>query len=103
MKHLLLTISIAVACHALHAQFIFTPKKPIKTNHESIDKNEESQLKNAIPFFCSANNRFTFYDTTIIGFYIAGFLTMKDTSQSLPFNIPSINIITIISRQERTH
>ena len=82
MKHLLLTISIVVAFDMLHAQFIFTAKKPIKTNHESIDKNEESNLFNTIPFSAVRiiDSR---YDTTIIGFFIEGFLTMKDSSHRL--------------------
>ena len=80
MKFFLAFLLISFVYSNSSAQFILTPKKPIKINAESIDKYEGSQLKDSIPFSAIKiiDSR---YDTTSIGFYLDGFLTLKDSSQ----------------------
>jgi hypothetical protein len=64
------------------AQFIFTPKKPVNTFNEIIDKYEYSQLRDSVPFsyIRIIDSR---YDTTGVGLYVDGYLVLKDSSQPL--------------------
>ncbi len=82
MKYFFVTVIISYTCSSASAQFIFTPKKPVETLRESIDKYEGILLKDSIPFSAVRiiDSR---YDTTGIGFYIDGFLALKDSSQPL--------------------
>jgi len=80
MKHLLFFLFIFFASFTAVAQFIFTPKKPIQTEKEIIEKHEGIQLTDSIPFSAIRiiDSR---YDTTNIGFYLDGFLALQDSSQ----------------------
>lgn len=82
MKHFLCSIQIVLTSFTSSAQFIFASKKPIETLKESIDKYESIQLKDSISFSATRiiESR---YDTTGIGFYSAGYLVLKDSSQPL--------------------
>ena len=82
MKYIFLTTLAGFVCFTSSAQFIFTPKKPIETNKELIDKYEGIQLKDSISFSAIRiiDSR---YDTTGIGFYLDGYLALKDSSQPL--------------------
>ncbi|MEP6464873.1 MAG: hypothetical protein ABJB05_01145 [Parafilimonas sp.] len=78
MKYFLLILFISFAFTA-SAQFIFIPKKPVKTLKETIEKYEGIELKDSIPFsfIRVIDSR---YDTTIIGFHWDSYLTLQDSS-----------------------
>ena len=82
MKYIFLTMLAGFVCFTSSAQFIFTPKKLIETNKESVDKYESIRLKDSISFSAIRiiDSR---YDTTGIGFYLDGYLALKDSSQPL--------------------
>lgn len=82
MKYFFLTIIITYACSYASAQFIFIPKKPIETLKESIDKYESTLLTDSIPFSAIhiIDSR---YDTTSIGFYLNGYLSLKDSGRDV--------------------
>ena len=82
VKYFFIIIIINFECFTAPAQFIFTSKKPIETLVESIDKYESSPLKDSLPFAAIRiiDSR---YDTTHIGFYLDGFLAIKDSSQPI--------------------
>jgi hypothetical protein len=75
-------IMYIVLLNSAAAQFIFVPKKPVINFNGSIDKYECSQLKDSIPFsyIRIIDSR---YDTTDIGLYFDGYLSLKDTSQPM--------------------
>jgi hypothetical protein len=80
VKYFLLLLITGCLLSDAPAQFIFTPRKPIQTRTESIDKYESTKQKDSLPFsaILVIDSR---YDTTNIGFYINGYLTLKDVSQ----------------------
>lgn len=61
------------------AQFIFIPKKPVKTLKEIIEKHEGIELTDSIPFSAIRiiDSR---YDTTSIGFHFDSYLALRDSS-----------------------
>ena len=65
MKHLLYFLLIIFVCLNAGAQFIFTPKKPIQTLKQTIEKHEGIRLTDSIPFSAIRiiDSR---YDTTTI-------------------------------------
>jgi len=82
MRQFVTIIAASLLCCRVSAQFIFSPKKSIETLQGSIDKNETIQLSDSIPFsyIRIIDSR---YDTTGIGFFIDGYLALKDSSQPL--------------------
>ena len=82
MRQFLTIILAGLLCCKVSAQFIFSPKKPIETLQESIDKHETIQLRDSIPFsyIRIIDSR---YDTTRIGFFLDGYLAIKDSTQPL--------------------
>lgn len=80
MKHFVLVISILALYHTAFTQFIFTPKKPVETLQQTIDKYELIQLKDPLPFsyIRIIDSR---YDTSIIGFFLDKYLTLRDSTQ----------------------
>jgi hypothetical protein len=78
----LIFILLCLYCLREHvsAQFIFEPKKNIETLQREIDKYESSQLKAPIPF-SGIRIIDTRYDTTNIGLFLYGYLTLKDVNQ----------------------
>ncbi|MEP6845744.1 MAG: hypothetical protein ABI861_07060 [Panacibacter sp.] len=80
MKFILYILIACLAFCKASAQFIFIPEKPIKTLRQSIDKDEGISLTDSIPF-SAIRIIDTRYDTTAIGFYIDGYLTLKEASQ----------------------
>lgn len=81
MKYFLLILFTSFLFTA-SAQFIFIPKKPVVKFSGIIDKYESCQLKDSIPFsyIRIIDSR---YDTTGIGFYIDGYLALKDSTQEI--------------------
>lgn len=82
MKYFLFQLLHSFIFFTASAQFIFTPKKPIKTIHLAIDEHEGIQLKDSIPFSAIRliDSR---YDTTIIGFWLDSYIALKDSIQPL--------------------
>ena len=82
MKYLVPTILFLFLHGVSFAQFIFTSKKAVETRQTTIDKYEVIHLKDSIPFsyIKIIDSR---YDTSIIGFYIDGYLALKDSTQPL--------------------
>jgi hypothetical protein len=82
MRQFLTIILAGLLCCNVSAQFIFSPKKSIATLLEAIDKHEAIQLRDSIPFsyIHIIDSR---YDTTRIGFFLDGYLAIKDSSQPL--------------------
>lgn len=82
IKFFFIPIILSYACCNASAQFIFIPKKPIETLKETIDKYESTLLTDSIPFSAIRiiDSR---YDTTSIGFYLDGYLSLKDSGSDV--------------------
>lgn len=76
-RPLFLLAFLLVIILQIEAQFIFKPKKPIKTNRAWIDTDEKSRLKDCIPFsnVLIIDSR---YDTLDVGITFSQYLMLND-------------------------
>ncbi len=81
MKTIVAILAASTMLCQASAQFIFKAKKPITTNQATIDRYETTQMLDAVPFsgIRIIDCRF---DTTCIGVYLDGYLTLKNPSQA---------------------
>lgn len=79
MKHFILFCLVNFIVADVSSQFTFIPKKKIRTIKGTIEKHEGIELKDFIPFSAIRiiDSR---YDTTIIGFHLASYLSLRDTA-----------------------
>jgi len=76
----LLFLLILFSCISqTRAQFIFKPKKPVRTEKAWLDKYERSELKDSLPFsnILIVDSR---YDTLDIGFVFSHYLELREVS-----------------------
>lgn len=78
MKYFLFII-LTTFVFTASGQFIFVPKKTVKTTKETIEKYEGIELKDSIPFSAIRiiDSRF---DTTSIGFHFDNYLSLQDSA-----------------------
>ncbi len=88
MKHFILFGLVNFIVADVSSQFIFIPKKTVKTTKETIEKYEGIKLKDSIPFSAIRiiDSR---YDTTSIGFHFDNYLTLQD-SASQPLSLQHV-------------